>query len=154
MRRCALTELLQSERSDELPAGSLPESPALGIEAPDSQRLGSGSGGCKLADIELFDDYGLLDSVATITGKNPEAADELTMYLLLILDGLGDTGSETVRNTLRQSVKIAFQFTNTFEAALELYTLGQRGLVTGPLSPRDIIRGLVVSRGGSQPARG
>ncbi|HYL99633.1 MAG TPA: hypothetical protein VEZ90_11820 [Blastocatellia bacterium] len=44
-------------------------------------------------------------------------------------------------------MRLAFQFTETFDAALELYTLGQRGFLTGPLSPKEMIRKLIRSQG-------
>jgi hypothetical protein len=99
------------------------------------------------SQIDLFDDYGLADSVAAITCRSPEAAREMTRYLLILLDGLGEAAPATVKRALEQSVKLAFQFTETFDAALELYTVGQRGFLTGPLSPKDLIRELVASRG-------
>lgn len=102
---------------------------------------------------DLFDDYGLGDLVATVTGKRPEAADELAMYLLIILDGLGDVAPKPVRGAIERSVELAFQYTSTFQAALELYTLGQRGLLTGRFSAEDLIRQLVVTHGGLPKSR-
>ncbi|MGH9765378.1 MAG: hypothetical protein ACREAC_31475, partial [Blastocatellia bacterium] len=97
-------------------------------------------------DIELFDDYELADSIASITGKKPEAADELTMYLLIIMDGLGTEMPEQVRRALERSVEFAFQFTETYHGALELYTLGQRGYLTGHLSAKELIQELIRNR--------
>ncbi|HYL99634.1 MAG TPA: hypothetical protein VEZ90_11825, partial [Blastocatellia bacterium] len=45
------------------------------------------------SDIELFDDSALADSIAAITRNNPAAAEELTQYLLVVLDGLGETAT-------------------------------------------------------------
>jgi hypothetical protein len=100
----------------------------------------------KFDDVRLFDDEGLAESIASITGDSPESADELTLYLLIILDAVGETAPESVRRTIEQSVRLAFQSTETFAAALELYILGQRGLLSGPL-PRDSIREIMTSRG-------
>ena len=99
------------------------------------------------SSIELFDDYGLEDMIAAITGNRPEAADELTMFLLVIIDGLGGEMPEPVRRALERSVELAFQFTETYRSALELYTLGQRGYLTGHLSARDLVRELIGKRG-------
>ena len=94
----------------------------------------------KFDDIELFDDEGLAESIASITCNSPESADELTLYLLIILDALGETAPKGATRTIKQSVRFAFQSTETFEAALELYMLGQRGMPGGPLPPKDLIR--------------
>ena len=127
-------------------AGSLPigaeDKQATNREPPDAADV--------VQSIKLFDDYGLADLVAEITGKNSRAADELAMYLLIIVDGLNDDlGGEIparVRRALERAVELAFQFTETYQAALELYTLGQRGYLTGHLSAKELIRELIASR--------
>ncbi|HEY6333251.1 MAG TPA: hypothetical protein VI756_28260, partial [Blastocatellia bacterium] len=91
------------------------------------------------------DDDGLADLIASIICNNPGAADELTLYLI-ILDAAGEAAPENVRRAIDKSVRFAFQFIETFAAALELYTLGQRGLLGGP-RPRDSIREIIRSRG-------
>ncbi|HKV39010.1 MAG TPA: hypothetical protein VJX67_07345, partial [Blastocatellia bacterium] len=54
---------------------------------------------------------------------------------------------QSVRRVIEQSVRLAFQSTETFAAALDLYTLGQRGLLSGPLPAKDLIRELAASLG-------
>ncbi|HEY6331566.1 MAG TPA: hypothetical protein VI756_19735 [Blastocatellia bacterium] len=95
---------------------------------------------------ELFDDDDLADLIAAIICSNPESADQLTLYLLIILDGMGEAAPDNVRRAIEDSVRFAFQSTETFAAALELYTLGQRGLLSGSF-PRDSIREIIRSRG-------
>jgi hypothetical protein len=122
-------------------------------EVPELNRSKPGSAGTRhdwparrLDNVELFDDEGLAESIASITGNSPESADELTLHLLIILDAAGETAPESVRRTIEQSVRLAFQSTETLAAALELYILGQRGLLSGPL-PRDSILEIMTSRG-------
>jgi hypothetical protein len=86
--------------SEELATGNPLERGALEQERPVADRPGAVSVAGQFPDNELFDDYGLADSVAAITGRSPESAEELTSYLLLILEALGEGAPETVRRTL------------------------------------------------------
>jgi len=102
------------------------------------------------SSIELFDDYELANSIAVITTKDAKAADELSMYLLILMDTLGGAMPEEVRRALDRSVELAFQFTATYHAALELYTFCQRGYLSGHLSAEGLIREAIANR--VQPA--
>ncbi|HEY6328138.1 MAG TPA: hypothetical protein VI756_02295 [Blastocatellia bacterium] len=101
--------------------------------------------GLELSDEDLFDDYGLAETIVAITRKQPNAADEFTMYLLIIMRALGTDMPEQVRRTLDRSVELAFQFTSTYRAALELYTSGQRGYLTGEISAEALIREVIAT---------
>src|SRR5215471_10458892 len=92
---------------------------------------------------DLFDDYGLAEAVAGITGKKTEAADEFAFYILLIMDGLRSGPSEQVGQVLKRSVELAFPFTETSHAALDLYCLDKRGMLAGHGTSVELIRELI-----------
>jgi hypothetical protein len=96
--------------------------------------------------IKLFDDEGLAETVATITGKKTESADEFSFYILLIMDGLGSETTEQVSDVLKRSVELAFPFTETFKAALDLYMLDKRGRLRGHGTSGELIRELIEAR--------
>ena len=97
-------------------------------------------------EIELYDETGLADAVAIITGRRPEGADEFSMYILLLIDGLASRGAEGVKTVMERSVELTFPFTETFRAALDLYILDKRGLMTGHGTSGDLIRDLIKAR--------
>src|SRR5690242_18977804 len=92
---------------------------ASGAQRPWLKKPLDSSGRVRDADLsstDLFEEVGLLDSITAITGKEPEAADELAFFLLIILDGLCGGGPDPVRNAQNLSVRAAFQLTHTFRA--------------------------------------
>jgi hypothetical protein len=91
-------------------------------------------------EVELFDNYGLAEMIAAITGEDPEAADEFAMYALIMLDGLDATAALEVKRALERSVRLAFQFSETCSAAFDLYVLSRRGMLMGKQSAVELIR--------------
>jgi hypothetical protein len=94
----------------------------------------------------LFDDDGLADTIAAITARTPQAADEFNFYILLVIDGLRSGASDQVSEVLKRSVELAFPFTETFKAALDLYILDKSGRLTGRGTSGELIRDLIRTR--------
>jgi hypothetical protein len=94
----------------------------------------------------LIEDDLLADIIRVIAGQSPEAADEFEMLVLEIADGLDGRAPAIVRNVLRHSIELVFPFyTDTSQAAFELYLRDKRGLV-GDGKANDLIWELVRTK--------
>ena len=77
-----------------------------------------------------MDDEVLAAQIAAIVGRSSSAADEFSLLLLSVLEDIESGPRALVAATPHRAVELAFGHTDTWHAALELYTLDKRGILT------------------------
>ena len=80
--------------------------PSSSEQSPEAAKSNIDSCSRGPSEIELYDEAGLADAVAIITGRRPEGADEFSMYVLLLIDGLASRGAEGVKTVMERSVEL------------------------------------------------